>query len=166
MERLREGDVRALARAVSVVENRLPGASGLIAACREVSGSALRIGITGPPGAGKSTLVDQIVRHLRAVGVDPTHVLDVDGFVHRAGEEARPSQNGVATTQPHQLTEEFGQTARTIGFSPVEPADLVVQRISVIVAALRALSFVAGEHHGSSLSEKQRREDVAHLTIA
>ncbi len=66
--RLRAGDVRALARAVSVVEDGSPLAAGLVAACREAAGDALRIGVTGPPGAGKSTLVDQMARWLRAEG--------------------------------------------------------------------------------------------------
>jgi len=68
IERLRAGDVRALARAVSMIEDGLPGAATLLAACREVSRKALRVGVTGPPGAGKSTLVDQMVRLLRAEG--------------------------------------------------------------------------------------------------
>ena len=79
MERLRAGDVRALARAISVVEDRLPVAAELLAACRPFAGSALRIGVTGPPGAGKSTLVDQMIRLLRAeeqtvgvMAVDPS----------------------------------------------------------------------------------------------
>lgn len=68
VERLRAGDVRALARAVSVIEDGLPGGAELLAACREDSRRALRIGVTGPPGAGKSTLVEQMVRLLRAEG--------------------------------------------------------------------------------------------------
>jgi LAO/AO transport system kinase len=68
MARLRAGDVRTLARAVSVVEDRLPHSAELLAACREAGGSALRIGVTGAAGAGKSTLVDQMVRVLRGEG--------------------------------------------------------------------------------------------------
>jgi LAO/AO transport system kinase len=68
MERLRAGDVRALARAVSIVEDGAAGAAELLAACREFAGSGLRIGVTGPPGAGKSTLVDQMARWLLAQG--------------------------------------------------------------------------------------------------
>jgi GTPase len=68
MERLRGGDVRALARAVSIVEDGATTAAELLAACREFAGAGLRIGVTGPPGAGKSTLVDQMARWLRAQG--------------------------------------------------------------------------------------------------
>src|SRR3984885_15207014 len=68
VERLRSGDVRALARALSVVEDGGAAAGELVGACRAFGGGALRIGVTGPPGAGKSTLVDQMVRFLRAEG--------------------------------------------------------------------------------------------------
>src|SRR3984957_13013225 len=68
MERLRAGDVRALARAVSMVEDGAATAGELLAAFREAVGSALRGGVTGPPGAGKSTLVDQMAKWLRAEG--------------------------------------------------------------------------------------------------
>src|SRR5258705_9577483 len=52
--RLRGGDVRALARAVSIVEDGAGMAGEVLAGCREVAGGGLRIGVTGPPGAGKS----------------------------------------------------------------------------------------------------------------
>jgi LAO/AO transport system kinase len=79
VERLRAGDVRALARAVSVVEDGGPGARELVSACRLHGQAALRVGVTGPPGVGKSTLVEQMVRWLRGrgervgvVAVDPS----------------------------------------------------------------------------------------------
>jgi LAO/AO transport system kinase len=68
MARLRAGDVRTLARAVSIVEDGAAMAAELLHACREFAGSALKIGVTGAPGVGKSTLADQMVRWLRAEG--------------------------------------------------------------------------------------------------
>ena len=79
VEKIREGDPRALARALSEVENRGARAENLLRALFGFSGQAWRIGITGAPGAGKSTLVNGLVMHLRkqgrsvaVVAVDPT----------------------------------------------------------------------------------------------
>jgi LAO/AO transport system kinase len=78
-EQLRSGDVRALARVISVVENRSPGWSDLLKTLFPHSGKARVLGLTGPPGAGKSTLVDQLARFYREknrtvgiIAVDPT----------------------------------------------------------------------------------------------
>ncbi len=70
---LKAGETRALARAVSLVEDGAPEAEELLRLCREaIAGrvsagmpSAFRVGITGPAGAGKSTLVDALTRQLR-----------------------------------------------------------------------------------------------------
>ena len=79
IEQLRAGDPRALARAISTVENRTAGWSELLKALFPHSGQARILGLTGPPGAGKSTLVDQLARHYRKenrtvgiIAVDPT----------------------------------------------------------------------------------------------
>ena len=68
IEQLRSGDIRALARAISTVENHAPGWSDLLKALFPHSGHARIIGLTGSPGAGKSTLVDQLARLYRAGG--------------------------------------------------------------------------------------------------
>jgi len=69
----------ALARVISIVENHRAGFDAVLGALHGRTGRARRIGITGPPGAGKSTLTTQLVHHLRAQGltvgviaVDPT----------------------------------------------------------------------------------------------
>ena len=76
---LRNGNVRALSRAISTVENRTRESTELLKALFPFSGNALLIGLTGAPGAGKSTLVDQVAREYRKQGktigivaVDPT----------------------------------------------------------------------------------------------
>jgi LAO/AO transport system kinase len=76
---VRQGDVRAVARAVSIVEDGRPEAPALLGALFPHAGRALVLGVTGPPGAGKSTLVDRIAARLRETGrtvgivaVDPT----------------------------------------------------------------------------------------------
>ena len=68
-DRVLAGDPRALARALSLVEDESPDAAALMAALYPRTGRAWTLGVTGPPGAGKSTLVDQIARALRARGV-------------------------------------------------------------------------------------------------
>jgi LAO/AO transport system kinase len=73
------GKTAALARAVSIVENRRSGADQLLASLHHRLGRARRVGITGPPGAGKSTLTTGLAAAYRAAGltvgivaVDPT----------------------------------------------------------------------------------------------
>src|SRR5579864_7405787 len=79
VERIRSGDVRALARAISSIENSEPQAVDLLKAIFPHSGAARIIGLTGAPGSGKSTLVDQLAREYRKqsktvgiIAVDPT----------------------------------------------------------------------------------------------
>jgi len=79
IDQLRSGDIRALARAISIVENRTPGWSELLKTLFPHSGKARVLGLTGPPGAGKSTLVNQLARFYRKenhtvgiIAVDPT----------------------------------------------------------------------------------------------
>jgi LAO/AO transport system kinase len=76
---VRNGDARALARAITAVENRAADSRELLKALFPFTGHAHVIGLTGAPGAGKSTLVDQLAREYRnqqktvgIVAVDPT----------------------------------------------------------------------------------------------
>jgi LAO/AO transport system kinase len=78
-EQVRAGEVRAISRAVSAIENRTQEAEEILRQVFPFTGNAYRIGITGAPGTGKSTLVDRLAGHYRgahkAVGiiaVDPS----------------------------------------------------------------------------------------------
>lgn len=77
--RVLKGDRRAIARAMTVVENRDKEAAELLTALGKRTGRAFILGVTGPPGAGKSTLVDKLISEYRGMGisvgvvaVDPT----------------------------------------------------------------------------------------------
>jgi LAO/AO transport system kinase len=79
IERMRRGERRAIARAVTELERFSPAAPALLAAMRPHLGHAVVVGVTGPPGAGKSTLLNALTRHLRGeaksigiIAVDPS----------------------------------------------------------------------------------------------
>jgi len=65
---IRDGDRRALARAITLVENGDPLAYGVVADVYPATGNAYAIGVTGPPGVGKSSLISSLVRHVRTEG--------------------------------------------------------------------------------------------------
>ena len=81
-DNLKQGKPTALSRAITLVENETPEAAALQAALRGETGKAMTIGITGPPGAGKSTLVNAFIGELRrrgktvgVIAVDPSSPL-------------------------------------------------------------------------------------------
>jgi len=104
-ERVVAGDVRAAARLMRDLDDRLPGAEAALRALLPRTGRANVVGLTGAPGAGKSSLTDRLIARLRAAGkkvgvvaVDPTspftggailgdrirmqdHALDPDVFI-------------------------------------------------------------------------------------
>jgi LAO/AO transport system kinase len=78
-ERILTGDPRAIARGISLIEDEAPEAAELVRAIFPRTGAAYLVGITGAPGAGKSTLVDRLTSEMRSrshtvgiVAVDPT----------------------------------------------------------------------------------------------
>src|SRR5947209_16572576 len=76
---LLSGDVRALAKAISLAEDRDPQATELVAEVQTHTGNAYLVGLTGAPGTGKSTLADALVKVIRdrqqtvgVIAVDPS----------------------------------------------------------------------------------------------
>ena len=118
--------MRSVARAISLVEDGAPEAASLLAALFPHAGRSLVVGVTGPPGAGKSTLVDGLTTRLRAQGrtvgviaVDPTSPYTggailgdrirmqahaVDGGVFIRSMATRGHLGGLAAATAHALT--------------------------------------------------------------
>src|SRR5437762_1066572 len=115
---VRGGDRRALARAITLVENRDPLAYEVVRDLYPETGRTYAVGVTGPPGVGKSSLISALVRHVRAqertvgvISVDPSspfshgallgdrirlsdHFLDPGVYIRSMG--TRGHQGGVA----------------------------------------------------------------------
>jgi LAO/AO transport system kinase len=122
-EAVRAGDRRALARAISLVENADPLAYDLVRDIYPETGGAYAIGVTGPPGVGKSSLISALVRHVRergqsvgVVSVDPSspftqgallgdrirladHFLDPEVFIRSMGTRGHLGGLAEATLQ-------------------------------------------------------------------
>jgi LAO/AO transport system kinase len=155
-----DGDRLALARLITRVENRAPEVPEIMRAIHERTGHAYVLGITGPPGAGKSTLVDRVTSRLRAQGlavgviaVDPsspftggavlgdrirmqTHTLDPDVFIRSMA--TRGSLGGLAraTGDVIKLMDAFGFPwiiIETVGVGQTE-LDIIRQVDTTVVA--------------------------------
>ena len=130
---VRAGDRRALARAISLVEDRAPQAEELVRRVYPDTGGAASIGVTGPPGVGKSSLVSALVGHVRGLGrsvgvvsVDPSspftrgallgdrirladHFLDPEVYIRSMGTRGHLGGVAEATLQALLLVDASGK---------------------------------------------------------
>ncbi|MDI3256657.1 MAG: methylmalonyl Co-A mutase-associated GTPase MeaB [Kyrpidia sp.] len=168
VERIRSGDVRALARAITRVEDEAPEAAELLRLLHPLAGRAYLVGLTGPPGVGKSSLTDRLIRLLRGQGqkvgvvaVDPTspftggallgdrvrmadHALDPGVFIRSMGTRGQLGGLARATKDAMRILDAAGYDvviAETVGVGQSE-LDVIHAVDTVIVA----LSPAGGDH--------------------
>jgi len=154
------GDRVALAKLMSRAENEAPDLPAIMARIYARVGRTYTVGITGPPGAGKSTLVDRLVGKLRGrgksvgvVAVDPSspfsggallgdrirmqaHCLDPDVFIRSLSTRGRRGGLARATRQVTHLLDAFGKDAvviETVGVGQTELDIMELARTVVVV---------------------------------
>jgi len=156
---VRGGDSGAVARALSVVEDEGPGASGLLHELYDAARAWKTVGVTGPPGAGKSTLVDRLIGHWRSEGrrvgvlaVDPTspfsggallgdrlrmqdHACDPGVFIRSMGSRGHVGGLSGATSAA-------AQVLGAAGFDPVVVETVGVGQGEVEVAGLADVTLL------------------------
>ena len=147
LDRFEAGDRRALARALSWVENQRRGFEGVLHALHGRLGSAYRVGITGPPGAGKSTLTEKYTQGLREralrvgiLAVDPSSpftggallgdrirmqdlILDEGVFIRSMASRGRLGGLAMTSLEAADLLEAFGYDVvihETVGVGQTE----------------------------------------------
>ena len=153
------GDRLALARLITRVENRMPGVAEIMRSVQPRLGRAHVLGITGPPGAGKSTLVDRLTARLRAerssvgvIAVDPSspftggavlgdrirmqaHTLDPDVFIRSMATRGSLGGLAAATGDVIKLMDAFGfpwVLIETVGVGQTE-LDIIRQADTTVV---------------------------------
>src|SRR5262249_8972083 len=100
------------------------------------------------------------------VSPEPPAVGQAGPELRLAGEELGVPEHGMRLAQADQASAELEQAATRAVKIPVEPADLVVLAIGVVVAALRPPQLVAAQQHRPSRGEEERGQEVAHLPLA
>jgi len=153
------GDRLALARLITRVENRMPGVAEIMRSVQPRLGRAHVLGVTGPPGAGKSTLVDRLTARLRAerssvgvIAVDPSspftggavlgdrirmqaHTLDPDVFIRSMATRGSLGGLAAATGDVIKLMDAFGfpwVLIETVGVGQTE-LDIIKQADTTVV---------------------------------
>ena len=184
LEAFQAGEARALARAISWVENARPGFEPLLSALHGSVGRARRIGVTGPPGAGKSTLIHALARELRSQGervgvvaVDPTSPFTggallgdrirmaesaTDDGVFIRSMASRGSSGGLATT-----TQEVADLMDAFGFDwvMVETVGVGQSELEIAKAADTTVVVVTPESGDSVQAMKAGLMEIADIFV-
>jgi LAO/AO transport system kinase len=132
LEKFNQGSIRALGRAITIVENREKDSDYLLNELNKNTGKAHIIGFTGSPGAGKSSLIDSLVAYLRKnnikvgiIAVDPSspftggailgdrirmiqHSTDKGVFIRSMANRGRTGGLGIATKDAIKVLDAFG----------------------------------------------------------
>jgi LAO/AO transport system kinase len=159
-DRVLSGDPRAIARAISLIEDEAPAAADLVRTIFPSTGRAYLIGVTGPPGAGKSTLVDRLTAHVRergqtvgVIAVDPTspftggailgdrlrmqaHAADADVFIRSMATRGHLGGLAPATTDAALVLDAAGKALviiETVGVGQDEVDIVRTADISVVM---------------------------------
>src|SRR5437870_10696110 len=145
-EGVRAGDTRALARAISLVENGDPLAYDLVHDIYPETGRAYAVGITGPPGVGKSTLISTLIAHIReqdrtvgVISVDPSSPFTQGALL---GDRIRLADH---FTDPEVFIRSMGTRGHLGGL-----AETTLQAMLVLDAAGKDLLFVETVGAGQS----------------
>lgn len=159
-ERILNGDRRAVARAISYIEDDHPAKTEILQDLFPHTGNAYLVGITGAPGAGKSSLVDRLIHHIRGLGltvgiiaVDPTspftggailgdrirmqnHALDEGVFIRSMG--TRGSLGGLARTSKEaiRVLDAYGKDVILIETVGVGQSELDIMNIADTTAVV------------------------------
>jgi LAO/AO transport system kinase len=160
MERFKKGDLRALSRFITLAENKDPSVPSLLQALYAQTGKAHVVGITGAPGAGKSTLTDKFIHRLRkekrtvgVVAVDPVspftggallgdrirlvdHFNDPGVFIRSLSTRGKLGGLSLATREVVHLLDAFGHEfvlVETVGVGQSEVDVREIADVTVVV---------------------------------
>jgi LAO/AO transport system kinase len=161
VEGVRSGDRLALARAITLVENADPMAYELVRRLYPETGGAYAIGITGPPGVGKSSLISALVRHVRSqeqtvgvISVDPSSPFSKGALL---GDRIRLSDHFL---DPGVFIRSMGTRGHLGGL-----AEATLQALLVLDAAGRDLVFLETVGTGQSEIEVMGVVDTVVLAL-